>query len=104
MTIPERGDSMNHVKAAYENGRCPDCGEDIPEDVMHGQACSNCEHVFFDACARCGNVLQDNGLCSDEACPFSDHFQGCPAGWAGHPELGAGPCTCLAELVSGGVQ
>jgi hypothetical protein len=48
--------------------------------------------------------LQDNGLCSDEACPFSDHFQGCPAGWAGHPELGAGPCTCLAELVSGGVQ
>lgn len=30
----------------YENGICPDCGEDIPEDAVHGDSCVNCGHVF----------------------------------------------------------
>ena len=37
---------MNTVKAAYEDGVCPDCGEDIPDDVTDGDQCTNCEHTF----------------------------------------------------------
>lgn len=37
---------MNAVKESYENGECPDCGETIPDDVVSGQACVNCGHVF----------------------------------------------------------
>lgn len=37
---------MNAIKDSYPNGECPDCGEAIPDDVVEGQACSNCEHVF----------------------------------------------------------
>lgn len=38
---------MNTVKESYHNGECPDCGETIPDDVVEGQACANCEHVFY---------------------------------------------------------
>jgi hypothetical protein len=31
---------------SYDGGVCPDCGEGIPNDVRHGQACFNCGHVF----------------------------------------------------------
>jgi hypothetical protein len=31
---------------SYDNAKCPDCGEDIPTDVVDGQACKNCEHIF----------------------------------------------------------
>lgn len=34
------------VKASYPDGECPDCGEDIPDDVANGEACANCGHVF----------------------------------------------------------
>jgi len=34
------------VWQAYD-GTCPDCGEDIPEDVKSGQECLNCGHVFY---------------------------------------------------------
>jgi hypothetical protein len=37
---------VNAVKAAYPGGECPDCGEDIPDDVVAGADCSNCGHVF----------------------------------------------------------
>jgi rubredoxin len=36
----------NPIKDAYEDGECPDCGQDIPNDVTDGDACSNCGHVF----------------------------------------------------------
>ena len=36
----------NQVWQAY-NGLCPDCGEDIPTNVVEGQECTNCEHSFF---------------------------------------------------------
>jgi len=38
---------MNIIKDSYENGECPDCGEDIPDDVSNGDGCSNCSHVFY---------------------------------------------------------
>lgn len=28
------------------DGICPDCSEPIPHDVVNGQACVNCGHVF----------------------------------------------------------
>lgn len=37
---------MKTVKEAYESGVCPDCGEDIPDDVESGDQCINCEHTF----------------------------------------------------------
>ena len=38
---------MSIIKDSYENGECPDCGEDIPNDVSNGDGCSNCSHVFY---------------------------------------------------------
>lgn len=37
---------MNAIKAAYNNGECPDCGETIPDNVQEGEQCANCDHVF----------------------------------------------------------
>jgi rubredoxin len=37
---------MNAVKNSYPNGECPDCGENIPDDVQSGEECANCGHVF----------------------------------------------------------
>jgi len=34
------------AKPQYEDGRCPDCDEPIPDDATYGDACANCEHVF----------------------------------------------------------
>lgn len=33
--------------ANYPNGKCPDCGEEIPKDISPGEECSNCGHVFW---------------------------------------------------------
>lgn len=38
-------------------------------------------------CARCGNPLDVDRLCTDETCPFSDCEQDDKAGWSGHPEM-----------------
>ncbi len=37
---------INKVKESYEDGICPDCSEDILNDVVEGDECSNCGHVF----------------------------------------------------------
>jgi hypothetical protein len=37
-------------------------------------------------CQRCGAKLNDDGYCTDETCPFSDHPQTDDAGWYGHPQ------------------
>ena len=37
----------NEVKDAYEEGICPDCNADIPDDVKDGEACKYCGHVFW---------------------------------------------------------
>jgi len=31
----------------YVAGRCPDCGEYIPETAQEGDECRNCGHVFW---------------------------------------------------------
>lgn len=36
------------IRESYEDSVCPDCGEDIPTDVVNGQACENCGHTFVD--------------------------------------------------------
>jgi hypothetical protein len=53
-----------------------------------------------ETCQRCGTQLED-GLCSDETCTFSDHFQPCPIGWFGHPDHPQDKeCTCqLKEFI-----
>ena len=38
--------NVNIIKDSYSNGKCPDCGEPIPDNVTEGQECKNCEHVF----------------------------------------------------------
>ena len=38
---------MNIIKDSYENGECPDCGKNIPDDVSGGDGCSNCGHAFY---------------------------------------------------------
>ena len=40
-------ETMNKVQDAYEDKKCPDCSEDIPNDVDEGSECSNCGHVFY---------------------------------------------------------
>ena len=91
----------NKVKQSYENGECPDCGEDIPDDIVNGDKCANCGHVFYEYvpedCDRCRSKLNSEGKCTDVTCPFSDHKQNCPAGWNGHPEHKAGRCTCKGK-------
>jgi len=42
---------MSKLTEAYEDGRCPDCCEDIPEDAIDGSNCLNCGHVFWTAIA-----------------------------------------------------
>lgn len=42
-------------------------------------------------CQRCGTEIDETGLCRDETCPFSDHRQNDPQGWAGHPERDPNP-------------
>lgn len=36
------------VKDSYEDGLCPDCGADIPNDAEDGDCCENCPHVLHD--------------------------------------------------------
>lgn len=45
--LPEDNDSdVNYIKAQYDDGECPDCGEGIPGNIVDGERCSNCGHVF----------------------------------------------------------
>ena len=39
----------NSIKEGYIDGECPDCGEEIPDDVVCCQACKNCGHVFTES-------------------------------------------------------
>lgn len=37
------------------------------------------------SCKRCESHLE-NGFCTDETCPFENHWQSCQLGWTGHPK------------------
>lgn len=41
-------EKVNPVKNSYQYGICPDCGEEIPDDIAEGEECSNCGHVFYE--------------------------------------------------------
>lgn len=41
---------------------------------------------MLSSCERCGSEIDSSGFCEDVTCPFSDHLQGDPSGWIGHPE------------------
>ena len=49
-------------------------------------------------CKRCNCLLNIEGFCQDETCPFSQHYQDCLTGWTGHPEhpecTDKTKCTC----------
>jgi hypothetical protein len=32
---------------SYEDGVCPDCGLEIPSNVVDGGECLNCGHIFY---------------------------------------------------------
>lgn len=44
---PVQAGPANPVKENYEGGECPDCGDDIADDVSPGDGCDNCGHVFW---------------------------------------------------------
>lgn len=48
------------VKGSYENGACPDCGYEIPNDVQDGDRCENCPHVFYDETKDNADITDPN--------------------------------------------
>jgi hypothetical protein len=48
------------VKGSYENGMCPDCGYEIPNDVQDGDKCANCPHVFYDETEDNSDITDPN--------------------------------------------
>ena len=34
------------IRNSYPGAACPDCGDDIPIDVMEFDECENCSHIF----------------------------------------------------------
>ena len=40
-------DESQAVRDSYEDGECPDCGLPIPENVVDGESCQNCSHIFY---------------------------------------------------------
>ena len=65
---PYKSEDISHsVKAAYENGACPDCGEEIPDDAPEGWGCPNCGHACF---AEPTVSYKVNGLVTKNILPF----------------------------------
>ena len=45
-TIDREIESYKIIRS-YDEGLCPDCGVGIPNEVVQGQACFNCGHIFL---------------------------------------------------------
>lgn len=43
----DQSEEAKEIKDSYENKVCPDCKIDIPNNVVSGEACVNCGHVFY---------------------------------------------------------
>jgi hypothetical protein len=68
---------MNAIKALYTNGECPDCQNDIPNDVVDGQSCITCDHVF-------GEIREDDdNICIDNPDAIGESWQGDSDGTVG---------------------
>lgn len=39
-------DEISEIILISYDYKCPDCGDDIPENVCDGEECCNCGHVF----------------------------------------------------------
>ncbi len=39
--------SSERIRQNYEKCECPDCQDDIPFNVIDGDECKNCGHVFY---------------------------------------------------------
>jgi len=51
------------LKDSYVNGECPDCGQDIPDNVQEGNICSNCEHVFLPGTDKDARTISSVEFC-----------------------------------------
>jgi hypothetical protein len=70
-------DELLFARTVGENGVRPDPTTRNLRAIIIGEN---------DECQRCGSPLDDEGFCTDETCPFSDHDQSCLAGFMGHPD------------------
>ncbi len=81
----EDEDESNAIKESYEDGECPDCGHEIPDDVEEGDECDNCPHVFHEerevvdtgvsvVGPRCVDGFPPNPLPSDDSRSDEDWF------------------------------
>lgn len=43
---PVLSEVSKNIKDSYPDGKCPDCGEQIPVNIIDGDKCPNCGHVF----------------------------------------------------------
>jgi hypothetical protein len=43
---PSSRKELKNVKDEYPYGECPDCHEPIPDNIIDGDKCSNCGHIF----------------------------------------------------------
>ncbi len=44
--MPVLSEEQRNMKDEYPEGKCPDCFEQIPEDMNDGDKCPNCGHIF----------------------------------------------------------
>jgi len=55
-----------YARAHYENGECPDCGEEIPNKAQREEECSNCGHVWaWDGPGIASTTVRDDLLVDD---------------------------------------
>jgi O-acetyl-ADP-ribose deacetylase (regulator of RNase III) len=54
----EVNSNTNKIKDSYDFGLCPDCNTEIPDEVLDGESCSNCGHVFYEVDPD--NLFPDN--------------------------------------------
>ena len=54
------------IRDAYENGKCPDCQEEIPDDALDHSECKNCGHVFCKERECDDNTYKNFYRCPDD--------------------------------------
>jgi len=74
---------LNPIKMSYDDGLCPDCNLEIPDDVVEGQECQNCGHVFNEE-MPCEREIEDDGtwtcIYDHTGCLWNDSNNGCSHG------------------------
>lgn len=90
MTQEQFDDFLNtttlKVREIWEQltGRRMDSDEtDKLNDLLEGFFC--CTKELPAACGLCGSILDNEGYCVDQTCPFTETLQSDADGWIGHP-------------------